>query len=133
MSGPLTRFGLVVETQEQRKEKILAGVMASVYRQVPQSVLVSIVGAFALVVVFWNSMNQNLLMGWFVLILLESLVRVRVAYRFRHAAAVVDQVQRWATSWVVLAVAAGILWGVAGSFSSPTSSRCTRWSWSRWC
>ena len=116
MSGPLTRFGLVVETQEQRKEKILAGVMASVYRQVPQSVLVSIVGAFALVVVFWNSMNQNLLMGWFVLILLESLVRVRVAYRFRHAAAVVDQVQRWATRWVVLAVAAGILWGVAGFF-----------------
>ena len=53
MSGPLTRFGLVVETQEQRKEKILAGVMASVYRQVPQSVLVSIVGAFAMVVVFW--------------------------------------------------------------------------------
>src|SRR5262245_9007558 len=97
MSGPLTRFGLVVETQEQRKEKILAGVMASVYRQVPQSVLVSIVGAFALVVVFWHSMSQNLLMGWFVLILLESLIRVRVAYRFRHAAAVVDQVQRWAT------------------------------------
>ena len=110
----LTRFGLVVETQEQRKEKILAGVMASVYRQVPQSVLVSIVGAFALVVVFWNSMSQNLLMGWFVLILLESLIRVRVAYRFRHASAVVDQVQRWATRWVVLAVTAGLLWGVAG-------------------
>jgi hypothetical protein len=51
VSGPLTRFGLAVETAEQRKEKILAGVMASVYRQVPQSVLVSIVGAFALVMV----------------------------------------------------------------------------------
>ncbi len=115
MSGPLTRFGLVVETQEQRREKILAGVMASVYRQVPQSVLVSIVGAFALVVVFWNSMNQNLLMGWFVIVLLESLVRVRIAYRFRHAAAVVDEVQKWATRWVALAVASGILWGIAGA------------------
>ncbi len=115
MSGPLTRFGLVVETQEQRKEKILAGVMASVYRQVPQSVLVSIVGAFAMVVVFWNAMSQNLLMGWFVLILLESLIRVRVAYRFRHATGVVDQVQRWAVRWVMLAVAAGLLWGAAGA------------------
>ncbi len=114
MSGPLTRFGLVVETQEQRKEKILAGVMASVYRQVPQSVLVSIVGAFALMVVFWPSMNQNLLMGWFVLILLESLARVRVAYSFRHAKAVVDEVQRWAIRWVSLAVVAGALWGGAG-------------------
>jgi signal transduction histidine kinase/CheY-like chemotaxis protein len=114
VSGPLTRFGLAVETAEQRKEKILAGVMASVYRQVPQSVLVSIVGAFALVMVLWYSMNQNLLMGWFMLILLESLARVRVAYKFRHAAEVVDQVQRWARRWVVLAVVAGALWGVAG-------------------
>jgi signal transduction histidine kinase/CheY-like chemotaxis protein len=114
VSGPLTRFGLAVETAEQRKEKILAGVMASVYRQVPQSVLVSIVGAFALVMVLWYSMNQNLLMGWFMLILLESLARVRVAYKFRHAAEVVDQVQRWANRWVVLAVVAGALWGVAG-------------------
>jgi len=114
VSGPLTRFGLAVETREQRKEKILAGVMASVYRQVPQSVLVSIVGAFALVMVLWNSMEQNLLMGWFVLILLESLARVRVAYRFRHAVEVVDQVQRWARGWVVLAVVAGLLWGASG-------------------
>jgi two-component system, sensor histidine kinase len=114
MSGPLTRFGLAVETREQRKEKILAGVMASVYRQVPQSVLVSIVGAFALVMVLWTSMNQNILMGWFVLILCESLARVRVAYKFRHAAQVVDRVQRWANGWVVLAILAGALWGVAG-------------------
>jgi two-component system, sensor histidine kinase len=114
MSGPLTRFGLAVETREQRKEKILAGVMASVYRQVPQSVLVSIVGAFAIVMVLWHTMNQNILMGWFVLILCESLARVRVAYKFRQAAQVVDQVQRWANTWVALAVVAGALWGVAG-------------------
>jgi two-component system, sensor histidine kinase len=114
MSGPLTRFGLAVETREQRKEKILAGVMASVYRQVPQSVLVSIVGAFAIVTVLWYSMNQNVLMGWFMAILLESLARVRIAYKFRHAAEVVDHVQRWANRWVVLAVIAGLLWGIAG-------------------
>ncbi len=115
MSGPLTRFGLAVETQEQRKEKILAGVMASVYRQVPQSVLVSIVGAFALVMVLWySSIGQNVLMGWFMLILLESLARVRIAYKFRHASEVVDHVQRWANRWVVLAVLAGLLWGAAG-------------------
>jgi signal transduction histidine kinase/CheY-like chemotaxis protein len=114
MSGPLTRFGLADESREQRKEKILAGVMASVYRQVPQSILVSIVGAFALMMVLWYTMNQNLLLGWFVLILMESLARVRIAYKFRHAAEVVDQVQRWANLWVGLAVVAGVLWGVAG-------------------
>ncbi|HET9025640.1 MAG TPA: hybrid sensor histidine kinase/response regulator [Burkholderiaceae bacterium] len=114
MSGPLTRFGLAVETAEQRKEKILAGVMAAVYRQVPQSVLVSVVGAFALVMVLWHSMNQAALMAWFMLILVESLARVRVAYKFRHAVEVVDEVQRWARRWVALAALAGLLWGTAG-------------------
>ena len=78
MSGPLTRFGFAEETPEQRQEKILAGVMASVYRQVPQSVLVSIVGAFALVMVLWNSIEQDLLLGWSLLILFESLLRLRL-------------------------------------------------------
>ncbi|MGH6611170.1 MAG: sensor histidine kinase, partial [Burkholderiaceae bacterium] len=114
MSGPLTRFGFAEETPEQRHEKILAGVMASVYRQVPQSVLVSIVGAFALVMVLWNSMDQNLLMGWSLLILFESLARIRLSYRFRFADRVVETVDSWATRWVIQAVLAGILWGIAG-------------------
>ena len=114
MSGPLTRFGFAEETPEQRQEKILAGVMASVYRQVPQSVLVSIVGAFALVMVLWNWINQDLLLGWSLLILLESLSRLRLSYKFRRTERIADEVDWWATRWVVQAVAAGVLWGLAG-------------------
>jgi signal transduction histidine kinase/CheY-like chemotaxis protein len=114
MSGPLTRFGLAAETAEQRKEKILAGVMAAVYRQVPQSVLVSVVGAFALVMVLWHSMSRHALMAWFMLILVESLARVRLAYKFRRAVEVVDEVRHWARRWVALAALAGLLWGAAG-------------------
>ena len=114
MSGPLTRFGFAEETPEQRQEKILAGVMASVYRQVPQSVLVSIVGAFALVMVLWNSVNQDLLLGWGLLILFESLARMRLQFSFRHAERIVENVDTWAMRWVIQAVLAGILWGIAG-------------------
>jgi two-component system, sensor histidine kinase len=114
MSGPLTRFGLAAETAEQRKEKILAGVMAAVYRQVPQSVLVSVVGAFALVMVLWYTMSRHALMAWFMLILVESLARVRLAYKFRRAVEVVDEVRHWARRWVALAALAGLLWGAAG-------------------
>ena len=109
MSGPLTRFGFAEETPEQRQEKILAGVMSSVYRQVPQSVLVSIVGAFALVMVLWNWINQDLLLGWSLLILFESLSRLRLSYKFRRTERIVDEVDWWATRWVVQAVAAGVL------------------------
>lgn len=97
MSGPLTRFGIAVETREQRQEKILAGVIASVYRQVPQSVLGSIVGGVALVAVFWQTHNQTWLLLWSIALLLESLVRVRMAYAFRRATDAVEQVHKWAS------------------------------------
>ena len=114
MTGPLTRFGIDVETREQRQEKILAGVIASVYRQVPQSVLGSIVGGFALVAVFWDTHPQNLLIGWFIAMLVESLVRLRVARAFARSNQAVERVHSWATWWVALAASAGVLWGTAG-------------------
>ena len=131
MSGPLTRFGFAEETPEQRQEKILAGVMASVYRQVPQSVLVSIVGAFALVMVLWNSINQDLLLGWSLLILLESLSRLRLSYRFRRADAYAESVDWWAHA---LGRAGGSRRRAVGRRGLHvllrTRSRCIRWCWS---
>jgi len=115
MSGPLTRFGIAAETREQRQEKILAGVIASVYRQVPQSVLGSIVGGVALVAVFWQTHNQTWLLLWSIALLLESLVRVRMAYAFRRATDSVERVQKWASRWVATSLAAGLLWGAAGA------------------
>lgn len=114
MSGPLTRFGIDIESREQRQEKIMAGVIASVYRQVPVSVLGSVVGGVALLAVFWNSQEQALLVGWFLAILLESLLRLRVARAFRGTSDAVEQVHAWANRWVMLAAAAGLLWGAAG-------------------
>ncbi|MGE5338966.1 MAG: hybrid sensor histidine kinase/response regulator [Gemmatimonadota bacterium] len=114
MAGPITRFGIDIESREQRQEKILAGVIASVYRQVPQSVLGSMVGGVALVAVFWNTHNPNVLLAWFIAMLVESLLRLRTAREFRAAIATADEVKRWSNRWVVLAAVAGILWGAAG-------------------
>jgi signal transduction histidine kinase/CheY-like chemotaxis protein len=111
----LTRFGIAVETREQRQEKILAGVIASVYRQVPQSVLGSIVGGVALVAVFWQTHDQTWLLLWSIALLLESLVRVRMAYAFRRATDAVEQVHTWASRWVATSLIAGLLWGAAGA------------------
>lgn len=114
MSGPLTRFGIASESREQRQEKILAGVVASVYRQVPQSVLGSIVGGVALIAVFWQTHDQNILIGWFIAMLVESLARLRVARAFRTSGTEVERVKVWAARWTGLAGMAGLLWGAAG-------------------
>jgi hypothetical protein len=114
MSGPLTRFGIASESREERQEKILAGVIASVYRQVPQSVLGSIVGGVALVAAFWQAHDQNILIGWFIAMLVESFARLRVARAFRTSGTEVARVKVWAARWTGLAAMAGLLWGAAG-------------------
>jgi signal transduction histidine kinase len=114
MAGPLTRFGIDTESREQRQEKILAGVLASAYRQVPQSVLGSIVGGSALVASFWQTQNQGILMAWFLAMLVECLGRLRVARLFARSTDAVEQVQRWAWRWVAVSAVAGALWGAAG-------------------
>lgn len=114
MSGPLTRIGIDNESRRQRQKMIVAGVLASAYRQVPQSVFGSIVGGLAIVGSFWQTHNQVILMTWFTAMLCESLVRLRIARAFGQAADTVSQVQSWALRWVTVSAAAGALWGAAG-------------------
>jgi two-component system, sensor histidine kinase len=127
MAGPLTRLGLGDESPEQRHQRITAGVMASVYRQVPQSVLGSIFGGMALVAAFWHAhkadeLLQNELLIWFIGMLLESLLRLRAARAFRLDPEPAKRAKLWASRWVAIAVAAGLLWGVAGTlFFTPDS------------
>jgi two-component system, sensor histidine kinase len=120
MAGPLTRLGLGDESPEQRHQRITAGVMASVYRQVPQSVLGNIFGSMALVAAFWSTHDQNQLLVWFIGMLLESLLRLRAARAFRLDSEPAKRAKLWASRWVSIAVAAGLLWGAAGSlFFTP--------------
>ena len=120
MAGPLTRLGLGDESPEQRHQRITAGVMASVYRQVPQSVLGNIFGSMALVAAFWRSHDPDQLLVWFIGMLLESLLRLRAARAFRLDSEPAKRAKLWASRWVSIAVAAGLLWGAAGSlFFTP--------------
>jgi signal transduction histidine kinase len=120
MAGPLTRLGLGDESPEQRHQRITAGVMASVYRQVPQSVLGNIFGSMALVAAFWRSHDPDQLLVWFIGMLLESLLRLRAARAFRLDPEPAKRAKLWASRWVSIVVASGVLWGAAGSlFFTP--------------
>ena len=112
--GPITLLGIVDQTPEQRREKILTGIFDVLFRQVPQAVLVSIFGGVALVAVFWNTHDQNELIFWFIALLLESLLRLRSARAFQMGLEPANQTSRWASRWLWMSATAGALWGTAG-------------------
>jgi signal transduction histidine kinase len=126
-SGPITRLGLVDGTPEQRQKKILTGVFATVFRQIPQAVLVSIVGGIALVAVFWRTHDQTELIVWFIALLLECLLRLRMARTYGLGVPPVSEsnaaTARLTARWLGMAAIAGTLWGTAGyHFYTPESS-----------
>jgi signal transduction histidine kinase len=121
--GPITLLGLGGGTAEQRREKLLTGIFAVVFRQAPQAVLVSIVGGVALVAVFWRTLDQTELIIWYIALLLESLLRLRAARAFRLGGAPATATGKWATRWVYMSAIAGLLWGTAGfHFYVPESA-----------
>jgi signal transduction histidine kinase len=114
MADPLTRFTTASEQRAQRHERILAGVVGSVHRQIPRSVLGSMVRAVAVLAVYWQAHDKALLLGWFAAMVAESVVRLRMTLAFGRARIDADNVHSWATRWVLQAAAAGVLWGAAG-------------------
>ena len=120
MSGPLTLVGIDPALRERRRERVLAGVIGTVYRQVPQSVLGTTVLAIALVAALWQARPAELLLGWLAAVLVEGAVRLKAASAFAASAHLLDHVQRWARRWVLQAALAGALWGAAAPlFFSP--------------
>jgi signal transduction histidine kinase len=116
--GPLTRLGLLDESSEQRREQILLGVMATTFRQVPQSVLGSIVAGVVLLASFWKSHDvseeHEKLVIWFIALLFESLLRLRAAGAFLQGDAASREAGQWSRRWVQLAALSGAIWGMAG-------------------
>jgi signal transduction histidine kinase/CheY-like chemotaxis protein len=115
MAGPLSRIGNDNAHRAHRHERILAGVIASVHQQVPRSVLGSMVGAAALLAVYWNAQGRAVLAGWFIAMLLESLARLRMSRAYRLARIDADNIGAWSRRWVLQAAVAGVLWGAAGA------------------
>lgn len=98
----------------ERQAGLLAGILDSVQRQVPRSVLGAAVGAGALVAVFWSTLPPLLLAGWAVAMAAESATRLQMSRAYRRARIDADNVRDWSRRWVVQAAVAGLLWGAAG-------------------
>ena len=120
--GPVTRLGLIDESPERRRQRLLLGVFGTVFRQVPQAVLVSIVGGMALVAVFWHVHDQTALIIWFIALLLEALLRLRSARLFSQGGISFEDSAKWALRWLWMSATAGAIWGTAGLHFYPSDS-----------
>jgi len=114
MISPKDRYGPRDDSLARRRDRIFAGVIASVHQQVPRSVLGSLAGVVAIVAVYWGATGRMLLVCWVAAMLAEMALRLRQTRQFRRSRIDVDSVHGWTARWVVQAGVAGALWGAAG-------------------
>jgi len=114
VTSPQDRYGPRDDSLARRRDRVVAGVIASVHQQVPRSVLGSLAGVVAVAAVYWGAVDRMLLIGWVAAMLAEMALRLRQTQQFRRARIDVDSVHAWTARWVVQAGIAGVLWGAAG-------------------
>jgi signal transduction histidine kinase len=134
--GPITRLGLRDDDAQVRHIRIMQGVFGVACRQIPQAVLVSLVGGIALVAVFWRVHDQRELISWYIALLCECLLRLRLAHDVvfvdqRHGFSLLGRRQlaprqrllRIKVGWLGCTLLSGVLWGIAGfHFYQPGQS-----------
>ena len=114
MISPKDRYGPRDDSLARRRDRIFAGVIASVHQQVPRSLLGSLAGVVAIGAVYWGATGRVLLAGWVSAMLAEMALRLRQTRQFRRSRIDVDSVHDWTVRWIVQAGVAGALWGAAG-------------------
>ena len=124
-NGALYGDNLSATQWRRRHSRLLVRQIQSSLSLQPIALLSEALGAAVLAAVMWDSNSHALVIAWIVWVGLHLYGAIDFnrrfwADRYRHA-----RIHFWMRAWMLLAVAAGLIWAVAGIFfssSSPTET-----------
>lgn len=124
-NGALYGDNLSATQWRRRHSRLLVRQIQSSLSLQPIALLSEALGAAVLAAVMWDSNSHALIIAWIVWVGLHLYGAIDFnrrfwADRYRHA-----RIHFWMRAWMLLAVAAGLIWAVAGIFfssSSPTET-----------
>lgn len=95
--------------------RTLTKLILSSIKLYPVALAAQLAGMIALVATFWASeVNEYFLIFWFVCGLVSIWYALRFVRNFWRDQEKVAHIRHWVRRWTILAVAAGIIWGVGG-------------------
>ena len=99
--------------------KVLAEQVALTYRHTAVSLTSSLLVATLGMVVVYGLVSTRLLLGWYTLTILISVIRLRLLWAYEKAAPPVEAASLWAKRFYMAVAAAGISWGLFGTVLLP--------------
>ncbi|WP_311064965.1 diguanylate cyclase domain-containing protein [Halomonas sp. DWK9] len=98
-----------ITMQRLRGEKVRL-----LYDNLWQPILSSVLAGGLLVAAMWPVVDAVLLVGWFSVLAVISVLRLLLAQRFKRLPALQQQRQRWLRWFAMGAIASGCVWGASG-------------------
>ena len=102
--------------------EVLAEQVRLLHDNVPLSQLVALINSGILAFVQWTQVQHITLALWLLCIGAVSLARLSQAYAFQRARPSDEAIGRWRNSFLLGALASGVLWGAAGVLLFPEQS-----------
>ncbi|MEE9596355.1 MAG: EAL domain-containing protein [Acidiferrobacterales bacterium] len=99
-----------------RARNVIVEQVGLLYSQATGGLIVTLLCSILVVAVLWDVVARELLLGWFSFIAFITLGRYLLVRKYRRATGVVEDIDRWRALFVLGAAAAGVAWGLAGTF-----------------
>ena len=108
-----------------RSGELEAGVVAErigmIYRLTPHTLAMSVVGSTLILLVLWQSAPRLLLLGWYALHHLVTLLRYLLIRAYRRADPPPAAAPLWGRRFVIGTSCAGVVWGCCGTVLFPAA------------
>jgi PAS domain S-box-containing protein len=108
-----------MQSNESEREQLYTEQVRQLYVHEPVGLIATVVNASILIFIQWRVISHSLLLVWFSLIFLITLIRAVHFYRYRRTSLTSDNARRWGNSFIMGIGISGIAWGAAGIFLFP--------------
>jgi len=100
----------------EQEQEIYAGQVRRVYLQHSVGLIANVVVSSILVFIQWQVIPHPVLLTWYSALILATLVKYLLLYRYRHSIVTPAQSTRWGAWFIAGVLLTGLIWGSAGIF-----------------
>ena len=101
-----------MDTQQFFDEKIKSDKLQLLYKQSYPAVFFSLAVAALLAVILWKVANQDVLIGWLIAMVLASLLRLLLFYKYLKQSPEESDVLKWEQPYLLTLILSSTIWGI---------------------
>ncbi len=119
---PKKRSDASTESAARQSAHIQAELIHLTYKQAPIGITITAINGAALVLLLWNHVSHQVLVGWFTALLMVAAARAVLVSQYRRRKIPIRKSRQWGRMNVIGLAVTGVLWGATMVLTFPADS-----------